>query len=69
MKRFVNWWSYEKNKKGFYELVLQGVATFHQFGMDYEEFEEGPGNYSTAIIELADGTVKNVPVENIEFTF
>ncbi len=46
---------------------LKGEAIFHQFGVDYEEFESGPGNFSTAIIELPDGTVKNVPVENIEF--
>lgn len=43
------------------------TATFHQFGVSYEEFESGPGNYSTAIIELADGTVQCVLAERIKF--
>ena len=42
-------------------------AIFHQFGVAYEEFENGPGNYSTAIVEYDDGSVGNVPVELIEF--
>ncbi len=44
---------------------LEGV--FHQWGMDYEEFESGPGNFSTAIVELPDGTVENVPAGNVQF--
>ena len=47
--------------------IPKGEATFHEFGVDYEEFESGPGNYSTAIIELPDGSVKNIPVEQIKF--
>ena len=43
------------------------IGLFHQFGVDYEEFDSGPGNYTTAIVEMPDGTVKNVPVENIKF--
>lgn len=50
-----------------YDKVYIGSGFFHQFGMDYEEFESGAGNYSTAIIEMLDGTVKNVPVEMIAF--
>jgi len=42
-------------------------AIFHQFGVDYEEFEGGPGSYSTAIVELSDGTVHNVHVSLIRF--
>jgi hypothetical protein len=49
------------------EKVPVGHGIFHQFGVDYEEFETGPGNYSTAIIEMPDGSIKNVPVENIVF--
>ncbi len=44
-----------------------GEGNFHQFGTDYEEFETGAGNFSTAIVERDDGTVINVPVENIQF--
>ena len=51
----------------FSELEEKGEALFHGWGCDYEEFELGAGNFSTAIIELADGSVKNVPVEHIKF--
>lgn len=44
-----------------------GEATFHQFGVDYEEFETGPGNFTTAILELDDGNVISVDVELIRF--
>lgn len=50
-----------------YVLEPQGEATFHQFGVAYEEFEGGPGNYSTAIVEWPDGKVESVPVEHIRF--
>ncbi|MCP4475425.1 MAG: hypothetical protein GY821_12835 [Gammaproteobacteria bacterium] len=59
--------------KVLYEKVVVGEGIFHQFGVDYEEFECstcyrcGPGNYSTAIIEMPDGTIKNVEVELIVF--
>jgi len=53
--------------KSFLEKVAVGNGTFHQFGCDYEEFETGPGNYSTAIVEMPDGSVANVPVELIVF--
>jgi hypothetical protein len=50
-----------------YAKVEKCHATFHQFGVDYEEFETGPGNYSTAIVEYADGQIDNVPVALIQF--
>lgn len=40
---------------------------FHQWGVNYEEFESGPGNFSTAIVEMPDGTIKNWPAELIRF--
>lgn len=30
---------------------------FHQWGIDFEEFSEGPGNYTTAIIEDTSGKI------------
>lgn len=38
-----------------------------QFGVDYEEFDSGAGNFSTAIIKLDDGSIKNIPCEHIKF--
>ncbi len=50
-----------------YEKVIVGNGLFHGFGVDYLEFESGPGNYSTAIVEMPDGTVMNVHVDMIVF--
>lgn len=50
-----------------WKLEDKGEALFHQFGMNYEEFETGPGNFTTAIVEWPDGTVSNVPVEHVRF--
>jgi len=44
-----------------------GAGNFHQFGVDHEDYQDGPGNFSTAIVEMPDGTIKNVPVEMIRF--
>ena len=45
-----------------------GVATFHQWGAEYEEFEAGPGNASVAIIEMPDGEVRTIQPNLIKFT-
>lgn len=50
-----------------WRLEEKGEATFCQFGCNYEEFETGPGNFTTAIIRLDDGAMKNIPVEHIRF--
>lgn len=57
------------NKYGskYLDRTKTAVGLFHQFGCDYEEFETGPGNYSTAIVEMEDGTIKNIPVQDVEF--
>jgi len=53
---------------GKYERVSTGkIATFHQFGVNYEEFEDGPGNYSVAICEHDDGSVEGIPINFIKF--
>lgn len=49
------------------ELEEMGEAVFHQFGIDYQEFESGGAPYTTAIIELPDGSMKNIAVENVRF--
>lgn len=51
-----------RNKR---ETVVNGV--FHQWGSDYEEYENGPGNYSVGIVELEDGNVQRFIPENIKF--
>ncbi|MDO8463754.1 MAG: hypothetical protein Q7S46_00660 [Gallionella sp.] len=48
-------------------LVEKGEAIFHSFGVDYEEFETGAGNYSAAIVEWPDGRVDMVRADRIKF--
>lgn len=50
-----------------YDKVAIGPGIFHQFGINYEEFESGPGHFTTAIVEMPSGEVKNIPVELIVF--
>jgi len=55
------------NDKGnLQEVFVEGV--FHQWGCDYEEFDSGPGNYTVAIVELADGKIETFHPNNITFT-
>ena len=65
--RKVKWQRRELSKERKWVTVARGEAIFHRFGVDYEEFESGPGNFTTAIIELPDGRIRNVPVEEITF--
>ncbi len=58
---------YLKNDEGFMLLVETGKGLFYEWGVNYEEFESGPGNYSIAIVEYEDGTIESVPVEQIKF--
>ena len=51
-------------KKQYMALEDQGEALFHQWGVDSPC--EG-STFSTAIIELEDGTIKNIPAEQIRF--
>jgi len=67
-KRKVVVYEYQPVKNQTYsEKVFVGNGTFLQFGVDYEELQSGAGTYSTAIVEMPDGSVRNVPVENIVF--
>lgn len=50
-----------------FKKVCVGHGVFHQWGCNYEEFDNGAVNYSTAIVEMPDGSVKNVPVDLIVF--
>ena len=39
---------------------------FHQFGVSYDERNGCVGSFSSAIIEMPDGMLENVPVELIQ---
>lgn len=40
---------------------------FHQWGNQYEEFENIVGNYTTAIVELSDGSIVEIEPTQIVF--
>jgi hypothetical protein len=42
-------------------------AVFLDWGIDYEEFMDGLGSYSIAIVEYEDGTVGKVALQNMRF--
>ena len=67
--RRVRIFKHERRKDGtaLYDRVLDTEGTFHQWGCDFEEFETNAANFSTAIVELDNGTVRNVPAELIDF--
>lgn len=68
MGRMVEVYKWERNKDTRkLEKVFKYIGRFHQFGVDYEEFDTGAGNFSTAIVEKDDGTVENVYIEMIKF--
>lgn len=52
-------------KSGKYHEFALGY--FHQWGNNYEEFETGPGNFSTAIVELPDGEIIMPQADDIQF--
>ena len=66
--RKVKVFKYERNPDtNLLELVEQGIGNFHAFGCDFEDLDHGVGNYSTAIVEMENGKIENVAVENIQF--
>lgn len=68
MSRKVKIFEYQKVEgKSYSEKVHTGTGLFHQWGCDYEEFETGPGNFSTAIVEMEDGTIQNIYCSMIQF--
>lgn len=57
---------YWSNESNHYEEFEKGI--FHQWGSNYEEFENGAGNYSVAIVELPNGKVIMPCANDIQFT-
>lgn len=49
------------------KLVERGWAWFHDFGLDYEELNDGVGSFTTAVVEFPDGTLENIPLPLVKF--
>lgn len=58
---------YYKYIAGKQERIEFEKGKFHTFGVDWEEIGDGVGLFTTAVIELPDGTMLNVPVVNVKF--
>jgi hypothetical protein len=57
----------EYNHRGTVEIVPDGEGLFHLWGVDFMEFESGPGNYTVAIVEREDGTIEKIDADLIQF--
>lgn len=56
---------FRDNREYWIKREVHGM--FHQWGVDFEEFDSGPGNYTVAIVELDDGTIVTPTTTNIKF--
>ena len=66
--RRVTVFKYERKEGNtYYDKVEDGMGVFHQWGVNYEEFENGAAPFTTAIIERVGGQVENIPAEMIKF--
>lgn len=50
-----------------YTKEFVGAGKFHQFGCDFEQFEDGAGNFTTAVVEMPDGSIENIAVDLVRF--
>lgn len=46
---------------------FDNTGIFHQWANAFEESSAGFGNYTVALVELADGTIESVLPQNIKF--
>ena len=46
----------------------QKKAVFRTCGTDFEEFENGPGMFPVAVVELENGMLDSVYVNQVQFT-
>lgn len=59
----------KKEGDSFLSRVPDYEAMFHQFGCNYEEHGEfGPGNFTAAVVEKADGTIEMPCADMVQFT-
>lgn len=52
---------------GKFEVDFTHEGLFHCWGIEYEEYEDGLGNSTVAIIEMPDGTIENVFPNRVKF--
>ena len=60
-------WDRTQKEDGRYLKKEVGTGLFHEWGANFEEFDNGAGNYSIAIVEKSNGEVLSLPIELIKF--
>jgi len=50
-----------------YVPIETGEGLFEQYGQNFEETRDGTGQYTSAIVEMPDGRVQNIPLHLIRF--
>lgn len=54
-------------KGGGWDKQDMGIGVFHGYGVGYKVFEDKLKHFSSAIVEMQDGSIRNVEVQNIKF--
>ena len=67
IRRDVRFKKRDDNGTGRYESGYSLKGTFHRWGVEYSEFNNGTVSYTVGLIELEDGTIISVAPENIKF--
>lgn len=66
--RVVRVYRYKRNKrKDKWDKILLGQGVFHGYGVGYSDYDDKLRHFSSAIVEMANGEVKNVQSDRIEF--
>ncbi|WP_050466338.1 hypothetical protein [Herbaspirillum chlorophenolicum] len=67
--RTVQVYRYAKDPEtGKHDYLPAEQGLFHGWGVEFMEFEAGPGNYSVAIVEFIDGKVETFAPAHVRFT-
>jgi hypothetical protein len=56
-----------KFENGHWVKYHKGYAKFLHWGINYDEFESGPGHYTAAIVMWPDGTIDYIRANLIKF--
>ncbi len=65
VKVYKRTWPHGYAQSPVIEVIGEGV--FHGWGVNYHEFESGPGNFTIAIVEMLDGKVKEIEPQDVVF--
>jgi len=59
--------SLQREGTNCWEKDFTHAGLFHHWGAAYDEFEGNAGNFTVAIVEMANGTIQEVLPKNLKF--